>query len=128
MFSFFSLFGFRAAAKQGHNQIQCYLSHCNLQKKKKKLATSQWLAGDSQVALVVKNLPANAEDLREAGLIPGSRRSPGGGHGNSLQYSCSENPMDRGALWAIVYRIPQGRTRLSKLSMHAHSVDYIPCR
>ena len=45
---------------------------------------------------MVKNLPANAEDLRDVGLIPGSGRSPGGGHGNSLQYSCLENPMDRG--------------------------------
>ena len=45
---------------------------------------------------MVKNLPANAEDLRDMGLIPGSERSPGGGHGDSLQYSCLENPMDRG--------------------------------
>ena len=44
---------------------------------------------------VVKNLPANARDIRDAGLITGSGRSPGGGHGNSLQYSCLENPMDR---------------------------------
>ena len=46
---------------------------------------------------VVKNLSANAGDVREAGLIPGSGRSPGGGHGNPLQYSCLENPLDRGA-------------------------------
>ena len=51
----------------------------------------------SQVVLVVKNPPANAEDIRDAGSIPGSGRSPGGGHGNPLQYSCLENPMDRGA-------------------------------
>ena len=50
----------------------------------------------SQVALEVKNLPANAGDARDAGLIPGWGRSPGGGHGNPLQYSCLENPMDRG--------------------------------
>ena len=48
----------------------------------------------SQVALVVKNLPANAGDLRDAGSIPGSGRSPGEGHCNPLQYSCLENPMD----------------------------------
>ena len=48
----------------------------------------------SQVALVVKNLPANAGDIRDIGLIPGLRRSPGGGHGNPFQYSCLENPMD----------------------------------
>ena len=47
--------------------------------------------------LVVKNLPANAGDLRDTGLIPGLRRSPGEGSGNALQYSCLENPMDRGA-------------------------------
>ena len=46
--------------------------------------------------LVVKNPPANAGDARDMGLIPESGRSPGGGHGNPLQYSCLENPMDRG--------------------------------
>ena len=54
-------------------------------------------SGVSQVALVVKNLPANAGDVIDAGSIPGLGRSPGGGHGNPLQYSCLENPMDRGA-------------------------------
>ena len=53
--------------------------------------------GASQVVLVVKNPPANAGDVRDVGLIPGSGRPPGGGHGNPLQYSCQENPMDRGA-------------------------------
>ena len=47
-----------------------------------------------------KNMPANAEDIKDAGSIPGWGRSPGGGHGNPLQYSCLENPMDRGAWWA----------------------------
>ena len=47
------------------------------------------------MVLVVKNLPANVEDIRDAGLIPGSGRFSGGGHGNSLQYSCLENPMNR---------------------------------
>ena len=50
-----------------------------------------------QLTLVVKNPPANAGDVRDAGLIPGSGRAPGGGHGKPLQYSCLENPMDRGA-------------------------------
>ena len=54
----------------------------------------------SQVVLVVKNLPARAGDRRDADLIPGLGRSPGGGHGNPLQYSCLENPMDRDACWA----------------------------
>jgi len=53
--------------------------------------------------LVVKNLPANAGDIRDLGLIPGSGRSPGGGHGNPLQYSCLENPMDRKAWQAMVH-------------------------
>ena len=51
---------------------------------------------------MVKNPPANAGDIRDAGLIPGSGRSPGGGHGNPLQYSCLENLMDRGAWGTIV--------------------------
>ena len=58
----------------------------------------------SQVALVVKNLPANAGDVGGMGSIPGSGRSPGGGHSNPLQYSCLENPMDRGAWQARVRR------------------------
>ena len=57
----------------------------------------------SQVALVVENLPASAGDIRDAGLIPGLGRSTGEGHGNPLQYSSLENPMDRGAwgVWSI---------------------------
>ena len=49
---------------------------------------------------MVKNLPANAGDIRDADLIPGSRRCPEGGNGNPFQYLCLENPMDRGAWWA----------------------------
>ena len=60
--------------------------------------------GTSQVVLVVKNLSANARDIRDTGLIPGSGRSPEGGHGNPLQYSCLENPVDRGAWQATVHR------------------------
>ena len=55
------------------------------------------IAFSDQVLLVVKNSPANAKDIRDAGLIPGLVRSPGGGNGNPLQYSCQGNPMDRGA-------------------------------
>ena len=57
----------------------------------------------SQVVLVVKNLPPNVGDIRDAVLIPGSRRSPGGGHGNPCHYSCLGNPMDRGPWWATVH-------------------------
>ena len=55
-----------------------------------------------QVVLVVKNLPANAGDAGDMGLIPGSGRSPGGGHGNPGQYSCLENSMDRGG-WGLQF-------------------------
>ena len=54
----------------------------------------------SEVALVIKNSSANARGMRDAGSIPGSGRSPRGGHGNPLQYSCLENPMDQGSWWA----------------------------
>ena len=58
--------------------------------------------------LVVKNLPANAGDIRDTGLIPGLGKSPGGGHGNPFQYSCLENTgMDRGAWWATVRGVAQ---------------------
>ena len=59
---------------------------------------------------MVKNLPANAEDIRDTGSIPRSGRSPGGGHGNPLQYFCLENPMDRGAWRAIDHRVTKSRT------------------
>ena len=62
---------------------------------------------------MVKNPPANAGDTREAGSIPGWGRSPGGGHGNLLQYSCLENPMDRG-VW-----VTKSWTQLKQLSMYA---------
>ena len=64
----------------------------------------------SQVALVVKNLPANAGDARDAGLIPGLRRFPGIGNGIPFQYSCLGNPMGRGAWWAIVHRVTKSWT------------------
>ena len=59
---------------------------------------------------MVKNPLANAGDVRDAGLIPGLGRSPGGGHGNPLQYSCLENPMDRGAWWATVHEVAKSGT------------------
>ena len=61
---------------------------------------------------MLKNSPANAEDIRDAGSIPGLGRSPGGGNDNPLQYSWLENPMDRGAWQAIVRRVVKSRTRL----------------
>ena len=66
--------------------------------------------GASQVALVVKNLPANAGGARDMGSIPASGRSPGIGNGNPLQYSCLGNPMDRGAWWATVHGVAKSWT------------------
>ena len=71
--------------------------------------------------LGVKNLSANAEDIRDMGSIPGSGRSPGGGHGNPLQYSCLENPTNREAWLATVHRVTKSRTQLKRLIMHAHN-------
>ena len=61
---------------------------------------------------MVKNPPANAGDLRDVGSTPGLGRSPGGGSGNPFQYSCLENPMNRGARQAIVHRVAQSWTLL----------------
>ena len=69
--------------------------------------------------LVGKKLPANEGDVRDTGLIPGSGRSPGGGHGNPVQYFCLKNPMDRGAWQAMGHRVTKSQTRLKRLSMHA---------
>ena len=63
--------------------------------------------GASQVALAVKSPPAKAGDMRDVGLIPGSGRSPGGGHSKPLQYSCLVNPMNRGSWWAVVHRVAE---------------------
>ena len=84
---------------------------------------------------MVKNPPANAEDARDGGSIPGSGRSPGGGHGNPLQYSCLENPMDRGVWRATVHRVAESRTQLSTLfsisktisKQEAHAVEDTAC-
>ena len=83
------------------------------------------------MVLVVKNPPANAGDIRDAGSIPGSERSPGGGYGNPLQYSCLENPVD-GGTWqrwgvvgggqverATVHEVTKSWKQLKQLSMHA---------
>ena len=68
---------------------------------------------------MVKNPPANAGDIRDLNSIPGLGRSPGGGNGNPLQYSCLENPMDRGAWKATVHWVTKSWTQLKWLSMHA---------
>ena len=67
---------------------------------------------------MAKNPPLNSGEVRDAGSIPGSGRSPEGGCGNPLQYSCLENPMDRGDWWARVHRVAKSWTQLKQLSMH----------
>ena len=67
---------------------------------------------DPQMVPMVKSPSANAGDLRDVGLIPRLGRSPGGQHGNPLQYSCLENPMDREAWRATVCRVSMSRTQL----------------
>ena len=66
---------------------------------------------------MVRNPSANAGDVGDVGSLPGSGRSPGGGHGNPLQYSCLENAMNRGAWWASVHRVAKNRTQLKRLRM-----------
>ena len=79
----------------------------------------------SQVAQVVNNPPANAEDIRDSGLIPGLERSPGGGHGNPLKYSCLENPKDRGAWVDTVHGVTKRQAELKQFNTHIHK--YITC-
>ena len=103
----------RRAQQETHHRMHCKL--------RKELAFSLWVTGRlgaSQLALVVKNLPVNvnAGDIRDAGLIPESGRSPEEGNGNPPHYSSLENPMDRGAWWATVHRVAKSWTQLKQLS------------
>ena len=72
-----------------------------------------------QVALVAKNLPVNAGDMRDVVSVPGSGRCPGEGNDNPLQYSCLELPTDRGAWWAVVHGVAKSQRRLKRLSRRA---------
>ena len=76
------------------------------------------------MALVIKNLPANAGDIM-LGSIPELGRSPGGGHGNPLWYSCLENPIDRGAWWSTVHRVVKSWTLTEVTPAHPHTHDNI---
>ena len=75
---------------------------------------------------MVENPPADAGDTRDTGSIPGSGRSPRGGHGNPLQYCCLKNLMDRGAWQVTVHRVAQNQTQLKGLSMHATELGRQP--
>ena len=79
------------------------------------------ICGVSQVALVVKNPPTNAGGVRDVGLIPGLGRASGGGHGNPLQYSCLENPVDRGAWPATFHRATE--SDMTKATWHACTIS-----
>ena len=92
---------------------------------KKNLQKKVTYMGASQMALVVKDLPVNAGDFRDVGLIPGSGRFPGGGHGSPLQYSCLENPMDRRTWRAMLHRVAKSRTKLKWLNIHAHIYIFV---
>ena len=70
----------------------------------------EYIVWASQVGLVVKNPSANSGDIKDVGLIPGLGRSPVEGNGNPLQYSCLENPTDRGAWQATVHRVAKSQT------------------
>ena len=72
--------------------------------------------GASQVAIMVKNLPVNAGDIRGTGSIPELGRHPGRGRRNPLPYPCLENPMNRGAWYATVHRVPESGTRLKQVN------------
>ena len=92
-----------------------------------KLGSLGWAVikdGASPVALVVKKPPANAGDLRDLGSIPGLGRFPRGGYGNPLQYSCQENPMDRGAWRATVHRAAKSWTWLKQLKHNTIKDDW----
>ena len=88
---------FRQALKENTNPLRSSFSQS--------IMSAYYGARASKVALVIKNPAANAGNIRNVGSVPGLGRSPGGGHGNPLQYSCLENPMDRGAWWAIVHGV-----------------------
>ena len=75
---------------------------------------------------MIKIPPANTGDIRDVGSIPGLGRSPGEGHGNPVQYSCLENPMDRGAWQAKVHSVAKNQTRLTLLHTHAHGINKQP--
>ena len=101
---------------------KCAASQCNT------LLLGFACGTSSQVVLVIKNLPANTGDIRDVGSILWLGRSPGGGYGKLLNYACLGNPMDRGAWWATVHRVPQSQTQLKWLSKHAPLPNHLQQR
>ena len=102
-------------ASSGHSPCSS-MDFQGRQEREKHRSVDEWVclcvcSWASQVVLEVKNLSTNIGDSRDTGSIPGLRRSPIGGPGNPLQYSCLENPMDRGAWWAIVHGVEKNQTQ-----------------
>ena len=79
----------------------------------------------SQVMWMIKNPPANAGDIKDAGSMSGLGRSPGRRHGNPLQYSCLENPMDRGVWQSTVHWVAESRTRQKQLCTHIRCMPFM---
>ena len=102
----------------------CISVHMYIFSREKLNSVHQRFLWIKKVMLVVKNLSANAGDLRDVSLIPGSGKSPGGGNSNPLQYFCLENPMDRRAWQATVYRVSKSWTWLKQHSRHTHTYAY----
>ena len=102
----------------------CLLSVEKLHSEKWEHAETQETVKGDQIILwslsiikdLAKNPLANVGDIRDVGMTPGSGRAPGGGHSNPLQYSCLENPMDRGTRWATAHWVVKSRTWLKRLS------------
>ena len=118
VYSFLSIFNWSIV------DLQCCVNFCYTEKWfiYTYTHTHTYIYIASQVALVVKNLLVNAGDIRDAGSIPKSGRSPGGGPGNPLQYSFLEYPMDRGAWWAAVHRDAKSPTRLKWVCIYMHTL------
>ena len=117
-------YGSKSGKQQWHRTGKCQFSFQSQRRAMSKnvqttgqLCSFHVLAGASRLVLVVKNLHANVGD---EGSIPGLGRSPGGGYGNPLQYSCLENLMDRGVWWVTVRRVTKSRIQLKRLNI-AHS-------
>ena len=103
----------RKREKKKHNEYCMHVESGSAEEPICRVGMEMWA---SQVTQWVKNLPANAGGV---GSSPGSGRSPGGGHGNPLQYSCLENPLTPEAWWAMVYRVAKCQTGLTGLSTHS---------
>ena len=101
------------------NISDLFLEYSENLKKKKILLKVTAVFQASLVTLLVKNPSADARVLRNTGSIPGSGRSPEGGHGNPLQYSCLENPMDKAAWWAAVHSVAKSWTQSDLTCTHA---------